>query len=95
MISKWHIYKTYCFVFACYLSYIKYEILFLRFQNSFYRLFVAAVFILISIAVFAVKLNDQLEGLEFSYHFAFAFCILAMLAGIGAGCMMLVDAIKA
>ncbi|XP_078320945.1 epithelial membrane protein 1-like [Crassostrea virginica] len=57
--------------------------------------FAGAVFILISIAVFAVKVNDQLEGLEFSYHFGFAFCILAMLAGIGAGCLMLVDAIQA
>ncbi|XP_078321559.1 epithelial membrane protein 3-like [Crassostrea virginica] len=57
--------------------------------------FAGAIFILISIAVFAAKTNDKLEGQEFSYHFAFAFCILAMLAGIGAGCLMLQDAIKA
>ena len=65
------------------------------FKTISYRVVVAAIFILISIAVFAAKTNDKLEGQEFSYHFAFAFCILAMIAGIGASCLMLQDAIKA
>nr|XP_022294563.1 uncharacterized protein LOC111104749 [Crassostrea virginica] len=56
--------------------------------------FAAAIFILISIAVFAAKMNDLFQSIPFTYHFAFAFCILAMLAAIGAGCLMLVDAMK-
>nr|XP_022303781.1 claudin-1-like [Crassostrea virginica] len=53
--------------------------------------FAAAGFILISIAVYAAKMNDLFPTI-LKYHFAFAFCILAMLSAIGAGCLMLKDA---
>nr|XP_022345484.1 uncharacterized protein LOC111138023 [Crassostrea virginica] len=58
--------------------------------------FAAAVFILISIAITAAKVKDDplFKSIDYSYHFAFAFCILAMLAAIGAGCIILVDALK-
>nr|XP_022325499.1 uncharacterized protein LOC111125722 [Crassostrea virginica] len=56
--------------------------------------FAAAIFILISIAVYAAEMNEKLKLITFNNHFAFAFCIIAMLAAIGAGCLVLVDAMK-
>jgi hypothetical protein len=53
--------------------------------------FVAA-FILISIAIYASKPNEQLQNqVDFSYHSAFAFSIIGMIAAIAAGITMLVD----
>lgn len=56
--------------------------------------FVGALFILISIAVFASKVDDLITGTVLDYHFAFAFCIIAMLAALGAGAIMMVDVVK-
>ncbi|XP_048781320.1 uncharacterized protein LOC125683866 [Ostrea edulis] len=51
--------------------------------------FAGAVFILISIAVFADKINElnskSDSDLNFHYHFAFALSIMGMLAAIGCG----------
>lgn len=57
--------------------------------------FVGALFILISIAVYASKADDLVRGTSVDYHFAFAFCIIAMLAALGAGAIMIVEALKA
>lgn len=57
--------------------------------------FVGALFILISIAVYASKADDLVGGTSVDYHFAFAFCIIAMLAALGAGAIMIVEALKA
>lgn len=63
--------------------------------------FFAAISILISIAVYASK-GDELskedaviQGASADYHFAFAFCILAMLAALGAGAIMMIEVVKA
>nr|XP_034336550.1 uncharacterized protein LOC105346258 [Crassostrea gigas] len=63
--------------------------------------FVGAISILISIAVYASK-GDELskedaviQGASADYHFAFAFCILAMLAALGAGAIMMIEVVKA
>ncbi|XP_061180367.1 uncharacterized protein LOC133188904 [Saccostrea echinata] len=56
--------------------------------------FVGAVFILISIAVYAAKTNDLYKNIDFNYHFAFAFSIIGMIAAIGAGVVMLVERVK-
>ncbi|XP_062590931.1 uncharacterized protein C16orf52 homolog B-like [Saccostrea cucullata] len=56
--------------------------------------FAGAVFILISIAVYAAKINDINTGEIFKFHFAFAFCILAMLEGLGGGVLMLIEMMK-
>ncbi|XP_062596263.1 uncharacterized protein LOC134257687 [Saccostrea cucullata] len=57
--------------------------------------FAGAVFTLISIAVFAAKMNDLVDKsnvtTDFGYHFAFAFSIIGMIAAIGAGVIMLVE----
>lgn len=52
-----------------------------------------AVFILIAIAVFVAKMNDD-NVTAFDYHFAFAFCIIAMMTAIAAGCVMVVNVLK-
>ncbi|XP_062580093.1 uncharacterized protein LOC134242090 [Saccostrea cucullata] len=52
-----------------------------------------AVFILISIAIYAARAKD-LSPFDFDYHFAFAFSIIGMIAAIGAGAVMLVEIIK-
>ena len=52
-----------------------------------------AVFILIAIAVFVAKMNDD-NVTAFDYHFAFAFCIIAMMTAIAAGCIMVVNVLK-
>lgn len=57
--------------------------------------FVGALFILISIAVYASKADGLVMGTSLDYHFAFAFCIIAMLAALGAGAIMIMDALKA
>ncbi|XP_061180387.1 uncharacterized protein LOC133188929 [Saccostrea echinata] len=56
--------------------------------------FAGAVFILISVAVYAAKTNDLYENSDFNYHFAFAFSIIGMIAAIGAGVVMLVEIMK-
>lgn len=56
--------------------------------------FIGALFILISIAVYAAKTGELTSHSVFEYHFAFVFCILAMLAALGAGSVMVVDAVK-
>lgn len=57
--------------------------------------FVGALFILISIAVYASKADDSARGASVDYHFAFAFCIISMLAALVAGVIMIVEALKA
>lgn len=63
--------------------------------------FFAAIFILISIAVYASKGDEfskkgaLIEGASADYHFAFAFCILAMVAALGAGAIMMIEVVKA
>lgn len=57
--------------------------------------FAGAIFVLTSIAVYASKQDEIIRGTSLQYHFAFAFCIIAMLAALGAGAIMMVDAIKA
>lgn len=57
--------------------------------------FVGAIFVLTSIAVYASKQDENIGGTLSQYHFAFAFCIIGMLAALGAGAIMMVDAIKA
>lgn len=61
-------------------------------NNKFFFSF-PAVFILIAIAVFAAKMNDD-NVTSFDYHFAFAFCIIAMMTAIAAGCVMVVNVLK-
>ncbi|XP_078315210.1 uncharacterized protein LOC144619842 [Crassostrea virginica] len=57
--------------------------------------FAGAVFILIAIAVFAAKMNEgSVIITPFDYHFAFAFCIIAMLTAIASGCIMIVNVVK-
>ncbi|XP_062610328.1 transmembrane protein 47-like [Saccostrea cucullata] len=56
--------------------------------------FAGAIFILISIAVYAAKINEINTADIFKFHFAFAFCILAMLEGLGGGALMLIEMMK-
>ncbi|XP_062603973.1 uncharacterized protein LOC134265774 [Saccostrea cucullata] len=56
--------------------------------------FAGAVFILISVAVYAAKVNDLYDYVDFDYHFAFAFSIIGMIAAIGAGVVMVVEITK-
>jgi hypothetical protein len=52
------------------------------------------VFILISIAVYASKTNDQFASSSFDYGYAFVLCIIGMIAAIAAGIVMLVELLK-
>ena len=72
------------------LIFIKFNIIYINYILILKFIFVAG-FILISIAVYAAKMNDLFPTI-LKYHFAFAFCIIAMLSAIGAGCLMLKDA---
>jgi TRAP-type C4-dicarboxylate transport system permease small subunit len=54
----------------------------------------AALFILISIAVYADNLNDLFASSSFDYGFAFVFSILGMIVAIAAGITMLVELLK-
>lgn len=56
--------------------------------------FVGGLFILIAVAVYAAKMNDQLSNIDFDFHFAFAFSIIAMIAAFAAGGVMLFAMIK-
>ncbi|XP_062579867.1 uncharacterized protein LOC134241861 [Saccostrea cucullata] len=60
--------------------------------------FAGAVFILISIAIFAARAKDLVTlvtvDLDIDYHFAFALSIIGMIAAIGAGAVMLVEIMK-
>ncbi|XP_061166005.1 uncharacterized protein LOC133174894 [Saccostrea echinata] len=56
--------------------------------------FAGAAFILISIAVYAAKMSELNTGDIYKFHFAFAFCILGMLAGLGGGVLMLIEMMK-
>ncbi|XP_052690556.1 uncharacterized protein LOC128168352 [Crassostrea angulata] len=57
--------------------------------------FIGDLFILISIAVYSSKVGDLTTSqITHDYHFAFVFCILAMLAAVGAGSVMVVDAVR-
>ncbi|XP_052702574.1 uncharacterized protein LOC128179205 [Crassostrea angulata] len=51
------------------------------------------IFILIAVAVYAAKMNDLLT-IDFDYHFAFAFSIIAMITAFAAGGVMLVGIMK-
>lgn len=57
-----------------------------------------AFFILVSIADFARKIDDDFnsdgEELDYDFSFAFALCIIAMLSSLGAGAVMIADAVK-
>lgn len=57
-----------------------------------------AFFILISIADFARKIDDDFnsdgEELNYDFSFAFALCIIAMLSSISVGAVMIADAVK-
>lgn len=57
-----------------------------------------AFFILVSIADFARKTNVDFasdeEQLDYDFSFAFALCIIAMLSSLGAGAVMIADAVK-
>uniref|UniRef100_K1PV72 Uncharacterized protein n=1 Tax=Magallana gigas TaxID=29159 RepID=K1PV72_MAGGI len=55
--------------------------------------FVGALFILVSIAVYASKKEEFDKGTVTiaDYHFAFAFSIIAMLAALGAGAIMMIE----
>lgn len=62
--------------------------------------FFAALFILISIAVYASK-GDELSkenalvgGASGDYHFAFAFSIIGMLAALGAVAVMMIEVVS-
>ncbi|XP_048727491.1 uncharacterized protein LOC125645736 [Ostrea edulis] len=56
--------------------------------------FAGALFILISISVYADNLNDMFSSRSFDYAFAFVFSILGMIVAIGAGVAMLVELLK-
>eukprot|EP00105_Crassostrea_gigas_P029614 XP_011451605.1 PREDICTED: uncharacterized protein LOC105345225 [Crassostrea gigas] len=60
--------------------------------------FVGAFFILVSIADFARKIDDDFnsdgEELDYDFSFAFALCIIAMLSSLSAGAVMIADAVK-
>eukprot|EP00105_Crassostrea_gigas_P009669 XP_011424717.1 PREDICTED: uncharacterized protein LOC105326403 [Crassostrea gigas] len=58
--------------------------------------FVGALFILVSIAVYASKKEEFDKGTVTiaDYHFAFAFSIIAMLAALGAGAIMMIEVVK-
>lgn len=56
--------------------------------------FAGVLFVLISIAVFAAKADNAVFGIPFNYHFAFAFCIMGMLAAGAAGACLIAHALK-
>ncbi|XP_052715822.1 lens fiber membrane intrinsic protein-like [Crassostrea angulata] len=56
--------------------------------------FVGALFTLVSIAVYASKMKEFVQGPLGDYHFAFAFSIIAMLAALGAGAIMMIEVVK-
>uniref|UniRef100_K1Q137 Uncharacterized protein n=1 Tax=Magallana gigas TaxID=29159 RepID=K1Q137_MAGGI len=56
--------------------------------------FAGGIFILIAVAVFAAKQNDELANVDFTYHFAFAFSIIAMITAFAAGGVMLFSMTK-
>lgn len=58
--------------------------------------FAGGIFILIAVAVYAAKTNDLLDKLnvEFDYHFAFAFSIIAMMTAFAAGGVMIFGMMK-
>jgi TRAP-type C4-dicarboxylate transport system permease small subunit len=56
--------------------------------------FFAALFILISIAVYAGKSNDLFASSSSDYGFAFVVCILGMIITIAAGIVFLVELLK-
>lgn len=53
---------------------------------------------MVSIADFARKTNVDFasdeEQLDYDFSFAFALCIIAMLSSLGAGAVMIADAVK-
>ncbi|XP_061180358.1 uncharacterized protein LOC133188892 [Saccostrea echinata] len=54
--------------------------------------FIGAVFIIVSVRQFAENVNDErLNKYNFRFHFAFSFCILAMLAALVSGGVMLLE----
>lgn len=55
---------------------------------------ISGIFILIAVAVFAAKQNDELANVDFTYHFAFAFSIIAMITAFAAGGVMLFSMTK-
>uniref|UniRef100_A0A8W8N838 Uncharacterized protein n=1 Tax=Magallana gigas TaxID=29159 RepID=A0A8W8N838_MAGGI len=57
--------------------------------------FNGAIFVLTSIAVYASTIDKYKRGTSAEYHFAFAFCIIGMFFALGAGAIMMVDAVKA
>lgn len=59
-------------------------------------IYIAGIFILIAVAVYAAKTNDLLDKLnvEFDYHFAFAFSIIAMITAFAAGGVMIFGMMK-
>nr|XP_034324873.1 uncharacterized protein LOC105344626 [Crassostrea gigas]XP_034324879.1 uncharacterized protein LOC105344626 [Crassostrea gigas] len=58
--------------------------------------FAGGIFILIAVAVYAAKTNDRFDKLniEFDYHFAFAFSIIAMITAFAAGGVMIFGMMK-
>lgn len=56
--------------------------------------FVGALFVLISIAVFVANTDNVPVRYPLNYHFAFAFCIIAMLAAVAAGADLIAYALK-
>lgn len=59
-----------------------------------YSIYIAGIFILIAVAVYAAKMNDLPTNNDFDYHFAFAFSIIAMITAFAAGGVMLVGTMK-
>ncbi|XP_065940506.1 epithelial membrane protein 2 [Magallana gigas] len=58
--------------------------------------FAGGIFILIAVAVYAAKTNDRFDKLniEFDFHFAFAFSIIAMITAFAAGGVMIFGMMK-
>lgn len=58
--------------------------------------FAGGIFILIAVAVYAAKTNDRFDKLnvDFDYHFAFAFSIIAMITAFAAGGVMIFGMMK-
>ncbi|XP_055997902.1 uncharacterized protein LOC125647239 [Ostrea edulis] len=75
-------------VFKLFVKKDKNQFLFVAIGTS----FAGAIFILISIAVYADKINDQIPPqVDYNYHFNFTFSIIGMMAAIVAGVAMLVE----
>lgn len=47
-----------------------------------------------AVSVYAAKQNDLLTNVDFDYHFAFAFSIIAMISAFAAGGVMLFGMMK-